>query len=280
MFRNKLKIISYNVNSLISHNKRISLEKFLKRHEPDLLLLSETKLNERHRLNFPKYVLIRTDKNDVGPGTAILLRSTVSFRRTYPGKLKCFQVTCVMVPLGGNQSLLVISIYIRGTPNGPDIEHDLNQINTLSQNYTYTIMGGDFNARHPLWMDSTTNRSGESIAKWLENNAHQHALNVVSQPIPTFPRTPSIIDFFICCSNTLCRIPGLENYLCKTLPSDSDHLALSLEIRDLQNFNPIIRPNTRLINYEKIDWNLFQSSLSTKLNGHIQHLSVTSTRRK
>lgn len=67
----------------------------------------------------------------------------------------------------------------------------------------------------------------------------------------------------------MCNIPGVENYICDTLPTDSDYLAGLLEIRVLQNFNPITMRTTKLINYNRINCNLFQTNLTTKLDGRV-----------
>ena len=44
---NKLKMISVNVDSIITNQRRNSLSNFLKIHNPDIVAISETKLNSK-----------------------------------------------------------------------------------------------------------------------------------------------------------------------------------------------------------------------------------------
>jgi len=59
---NKLKVLSINVNSLISNFKRLSLLETIERKNPDIITLSETKLNQRHTLFFKNYNCIHNDR--------------------------------------------------------------------------------------------------------------------------------------------------------------------------------------------------------------------------
>ena len=54
-----LKIINLNVNSLISMSRRYDLQQFINLQKPDIALLSETKLNPRHKLQFVNYEIMR-----------------------------------------------------------------------------------------------------------------------------------------------------------------------------------------------------------------------------
>lgn len=43
-------IVQINVNSLVRQNRRYDLQTFLKKYNPDIVLLNETKLNYKHKL--------------------------------------------------------------------------------------------------------------------------------------------------------------------------------------------------------------------------------------
>ena len=48
-----IKLIAVNVNSIVTNEKKkYFLLRFIEDHEPDLLLLSETKLNPSHKITF------------------------------------------------------------------------------------------------------------------------------------------------------------------------------------------------------------------------------------
>ena len=57
-----LNIIEINVNSIIKFSKRYYLNNFINKCNADLVLLNETKLNIRHKLNFKDYIMIRKDR--------------------------------------------------------------------------------------------------------------------------------------------------------------------------------------------------------------------------
>ena len=55
-------IIAININSLISLEKKYFLLKLIKIYNPDIILLSETKLNQNHKLIIDGYNIIRNDR--------------------------------------------------------------------------------------------------------------------------------------------------------------------------------------------------------------------------
>ena len=57
-----IKIIQINVNSLCSHQKRHALEDMLNTQKPDIVLLSETKLESKHAVAFKNYNFVRNDR--------------------------------------------------------------------------------------------------------------------------------------------------------------------------------------------------------------------------
>lgn len=54
-----LNIIAINVNSIISNVRKYNLQESIDKLEPDIVLVSETKLTPRHRLSFENYDVIK-----------------------------------------------------------------------------------------------------------------------------------------------------------------------------------------------------------------------------
>lgn len=81
----KLKLLNViNVNSIVTNQKRLSLNNILKKQKPDVVLLSETKLKQNHVLNFKDYKIIRSDRIDKqGGGTAIVIKQHIDQKRIY-----------------------------------------------------------------------------------------------------------------------------------------------------------------------------------------------------
>lgn len=74
------KIITLNVNSIISLKKRAELSIFLKENNPHVLLLCETKIKSIHKLKFNSYDIIRNDRTiNCGGGTANLIKYFINY---------------------------------------------------------------------------------------------------------------------------------------------------------------------------------------------------------
>lgn len=71
----------------MSNIKRYDLHCFIKEHNHDIILLSETKLNPKHKIHFDSYKLLRTDRpnSTQGGGTAILIKDNIPHKKVdYP----------------------------------------------------------------------------------------------------------------------------------------------------------------------------------------------------
>lgn len=79
----KLKIISINVNSIIKNQRRASLMNLINKQNPDIILLSETKLNKNHVITFTNYNVIRNDREEknIGGGTAIIIKKSIKYEK-------------------------------------------------------------------------------------------------------------------------------------------------------------------------------------------------------
>ena len=57
------------------------MELFVNTHKPDVLLLNETKLNNKHKLSFYDYNIIRKERigSKQGGGTAVLIKKDIKF---------------------------------------------------------------------------------------------------------------------------------------------------------------------------------------------------------
>lgn len=149
-----LKIISVNVNSIITNSKRFSLLQFIEKHKPDIVLLSETKLNPKHKVAFENYKIIRTDRpNSIeGGGTGILVKNNMNYKIIHFSNTpnsNTLETTAIKINCGNNKNLLIISIYAAGhnqTSFINEITHLFTQ-NNITHNNTYFILAEDLNPR-------------------------------------------------------------------------------------------------------------------------------------
>lgn len=79
----KLTITAINVNSLITTQKRYDLLELAKDTDSDIILISETKLNAKHKFDPAKFNFIRTDRpaSTNGGGTATLIKKNIGYEQ-------------------------------------------------------------------------------------------------------------------------------------------------------------------------------------------------------
>lgn len=129
-----LKIAAINVNSLIKYNRRLELNQFISNNDLDIVLVSETKLNKKHKISIPKYRVIRTDrtKTDGGGGTAIIIKNEIEYTVIQNPNSKHNQIleyTLICLKLNSKQNLTIGSIY--ATTKTEDTNQFLKEINHL-----------------------------------------------------------------------------------------------------------------------------------------------------
>lgn len=70
-------IISLNCCSIVTHKKRYQLQYYLNKYSPDIALLQDTRLTDRHRVEIANYKLNYLPKTDSNLGTAIALKNNI-----------------------------------------------------------------------------------------------------------------------------------------------------------------------------------------------------------
>lgn len=150
-----LKIIAINANSLVSHEKRISMTTLIGDHDPDFILVGETKLMNKHKLSFKDYNIVRNDRHDNkrGGGTTIIIWKTFKFKKislTCARNLNIIECTILEFMLKENRNLFVICAHAAGN-NRTNFKRDLDLIFKelkLHDGQNSYILAGDLNAKH------------------------------------------------------------------------------------------------------------------------------------
>lgn len=167
-------VIQLNVNSIQSKHKQMELKQFINKHTPDIILLTETKLNEKNKVSFDGYNIIRNDRTEnSGGGTAICYKNHLccEFIAT-PNKIKSFECCLLQLKTKSEKNIIFASIY--KTPskkeNGKSIQikiktKELDEIFKLRKDALF-VVGSDFNAHHQLWNSETNTQNGIDIVDW------------------------------------------------------------------------------------------------------------------
>lgn len=155
-----LKILQLNVNSLRSMKKKQELNELLIRHKPHIVILCETKLNNKFKLQIDKYEIYRNDREDNnGGGTAIgILKTIQSEYIECPTNLKSIECCTVKIITNDNENIYITSIY-----KPPKYKIETNDITNILNidNKAKHIIAGDFNAHHTAWNDSNICENGK-----------------------------------------------------------------------------------------------------------------------
>lgn len=267
-----IKIISINVNSIIKNQRRASLLNLIKKENPDIVLLGETKLNKNHVLRFEQYHIIRNDRNAEKPGggTAILIKKSFNYSNIPLSQLNTnsvLETSVIKCNINSGKTLFIISAYAR-CGNQKEFIPELSELfSTLElQNLNnYYILAGDLNAKHSDWRNYNNNPRGISLAAWLAEYSLKYRIHFLSSEYPTYPNGNLFLDIVL----TDARLTFLnltnDKYI-TNVPYDSDHCAISFEmsLEDDDRLLPANTTNNIKLNYRTANWNKFKETLANE----------------
>lgn len=270
----KIKIISVNVNSIIKNQRRASLMNLINTQKPDILLLSETKLNKKHILRFENYNIIRTDRNGthIGGGTAIIIKKTLKYNEIKIPEIEkdnIVEQTIIKLNSGNNKILYIIAAYAKcGSQKEfiPDINRTFNYLK-LDHLDTYYILAGDLNAKHTNWKNLNNNPRGIALNKWMAENSMRYKAQLLSTKYPSYPNGHSYLDIVII--DTRITLHDISNdHSLDTVPYDSDHNAIKFSVSlDKESvFELEDRNSERKYNLRNMNWEKFRKTLTESIN--------------
>lgn len=257
-------VIQLNVNSIRSIDKRHQLELFLKQNKPNILLCSETHLNERHKLHFNEYNIYRNDRvsSGGGGGTAIFVNKNIACERiVIPNELKSIECCAIKMKTIDGSKLVLFSIY--KPPTSKLVVSELTKLFRLEQN-AKVMIAGDFNAHNKLWNSHKNCATGNQIEKWYYDNKDTLNIQIFSTEQPTCFRgeNPSNIDFAIISDDIVVSNSSSLNTV-PTKMSFSDHAAIVYRINSCQL---IQNKKTMIKNFDKTMWVNFNTFVDSKID--------------
>lgn len=274
---NQVKISAINVNSLIKNTRRIELLNFINENKLDFVLISETKLNKKHNMEWKNYNMTRTDRpnNKAGGGTAILSHNKweikkISYPSSYENKILEFTIT-QLTNTQFQGKIFIISVYAKPNDQTLFIE-ELQKLFTqleLNKQNNYFIIAGDINARHKNWNDSSNNMRGRFLTRWLDSNSINFKINFITASNPTFKPAQSYLD--VCLIDSRLSITNTVNNKLKTIEYDSDHDAILFTVKLTPELsNQFYQPRKKYIyQYKRTNWDKFNKKLLNKLPNRI-----------
>lgn len=264
-----IKIITINVNSIIKNQRRASLMNLIQTQDPDIVLLTETKLSKQHVLRFENYNVVRTDRREGHPGggTAILIRKFIKYEEvTIPeAKIgKTLEYTVIKINTINNEKLYIIATYARCGYKKEFIPEVNRLFSLLNLHHTgnYYIIAGDLNAKHRNWKNFNNNSRGVVLKNWIEANCMTYKLRLLSTKYPTYPNGNSFLDIVLADTRLIFNdLDEDDNLMC--VPYDSDHEAIKFNISlqtgdELELESDTVRNR---YNFRKTDWRKFKEIL-------------------
>lgn len=235
------------------------------KHNPDIVLLNETHLKEKHTLYLKNYNVVRHDRpGGKAGGTAILVKKNFKYEvldNTMEAEL--LENTAISLETTNNNMLILVASYARKGPTQKfrsDLEKLFDKLNLISQS-NYYIVAGDFNAKHVKWANRINDERGINLLDWLENNDIKYRLQLHHSNTPSFPKNASYIDLLL--SDARLEFLNSINNKLPVIQIESDYTAIIAQI-EIQRQN-IITTNETIgtYNYPKAKWSKFQQILQS-----------------
>lgn len=252
----RLKVTALNVNSIIKISRRHNLNEFLREHRPDFLLISETKLKNKHKVLFSKYETFRNDRqSDAGGGTAVICKNIFKTEQiACDPNIKSFEYTMVKVYLSNNKYLFIIAIY-----KPPSVQLNSDELNSLISKcgQSQIIIGGDFNAKHRAWANEINDINGKQLYTWLNQPPMNEKMYMLTGKESTCNRSNnSYIDLIVFSKSIINAYKTNTHNQLAVINYLSDHNAILFEcaIADkILEKEPLYKFSYKNVNWEKIN---------------------------
>lgn len=195
----KLKIMQFNVQSLIKNLDIIRYESIIK-IGADLLIICETFTKnefEKVEYNISGYHKIIKSRGDGYGGIAIYLKNKFKYRKLDIGYSHNIERLAIEII---NFNITIVSLYINKNASLNELEINLLEIKNKLQTKQKILIAGDINAKHSAWGNELDERKGEIILEWINNN-NWMILNTGQHTHHPIGQKSSAIDISICTPN-------------------------------------------------------------------------------
>jgi hypothetical protein len=245
-------ILYCNVRGL--RNKYTELQKLLESLNISIFIFQETKLTENIIIKFEGYETFNHYHNSKKPrgGTIIGFKNNIDHSKCASTQLENSEYVSAQFKYG-KQKINLFSIY-----NHPHDKLDSNNLEDIDNRNEPAIIIGDLNAKHKMMHSSSTNENG----KILYNLLLDSNLIMMNQDKPTHVNEKSIkldiLDYVLTTTKAAKLIDE-----CTTLDEiGSDHFPIIIKLHKTGKVTTNNIPlNVKNYNYNKADWNIYQTYL-------------------
>lgn len=235
-------LLQWNARSLLSNG--LEFKKVVNELVPDIICVQETFLHGKYSFTLAGYHIFRRDREDEirGGGVAILLKNGIIYSEVTV--YKQVEAISVNVSMGGDE-IKVINVYV---PPGSSIPEDVFSTFLKDGNL---LLCGDFNAKHPLWGSSESNRWGSDLVEMLEENNLVVLNSGEGTRIDIASGNKSPLDLTITSSN----LAGFSEWEVLDELCGSDHFMIKTSLNESIKSESMFVPRW---NFKKADWKSFE----------------------
>lgn len=189
-----LLIVTWNANGLSQRARELEL--FLREHNIDIALISETHFTDKNYIKFKNYCIYWTThpSERARGGTALIIKSNIKHFQYEEIRQPYIQITSVCIQRNGSD-LIVGASYC---PPGHTITKTqfLQVFDKLGDKF---ILGGDFNVKHTAWGSRliTPTKGKELLTAINEGKCGFHSSGKPTYWPTDTNKVPDLIDFFI-----------------------------------------------------------------------------------
>lgn len=209
--------------------------------KPDLICLQETFLKPNKQLKFPGFTTLRKDRKELRGGILILIKENIKFHEINTNSENEYQ--SIQILLENSETITIKNVYCSPT-------EDILKYQEIFENISNkTIIVGDFNAHHTIWGCHDTNRRGQT----MENFINQNNLTFLNTGTPTFYKNntiPSAIDLTISTNNIAQKI----NWYVHNSNLGSDHHPIVITYNEKPLYENSFVPKWK---FTKANWEKF-----------------------
>ena len=250
-----INLLSFNVRSLVDTSRQIDLLNTLFHNQIDIAFIQECHLRRTGNARLNGYSFLY----DGSPiGVAIAIKKSISYNIIDIGNIgfNGIFIQIVFNINGIRKKYLIGSIYIPCNYASSSLSDGLSKILDMASRFDGFIMGGDLNAKNPVWGDLIENGNGKVLQSWLLDNA----LDVVRlcDGTPSYPNGSSFLDHFLLSPHLINT--STPNFRTSSLSSFSDHYPIKLELR-LVSCELILQIPRCYTSYKNTNWTLFQRAM-------------------
>ena len=300
-----LKIMSLNTNSLVSDNKHALLSTILKEHNPDILCVCESKLDNTisDSAIFPSvsgYEIINRKDNKFGAGGVLIaVKNTILASPVNDLDIGC-EIVWARIEIANKNPLYIGSFYRTPSKDDPEI---INQLHESVSKLTCkkdgvllnVIINGDVNTPDIIWEDLTVNNNPNYSIQLNNTMLDFVNANFLTRLINTPTRNDNILDLVLSTNPDI--IYDLEIH-----PGMSDHNAITYQVnlsvkrqkkpdryvyqykkgnienikKDMEDLCTIFESENRREKSIDENWTLFKKTLLKSMEKNIPTKKITS----